>query len=108
MIAGPIDGLYDWINSNPAPVTTEEAFDCVVLALEITGQVASAKVRETHEGVVIDYFHIKAWGAMVDRQQTVGHGIGPDSLLRFPPISDFRHARRIRLVPGLLFTAPDR
>ena len=40
------------------PVTTGEAFDCVVLSLEITGRVASAKVRETHEGAVIDYFHL--------------------------------------------------
>ncbi len=29
MIAAPIEGLYDWVNSNPAPVTTGEAFDCV-------------------------------------------------------------------------------
>lgn len=59
MIAAPIEGLYDWVNSNPAPVTTGEVFDCVVLSLEITGRVASAKVRETsHEGAVIDYFHL--------------------------------------------------
>ena len=58
MIAAPIEGLYDWVNSNPAPVTSGEAFDCVVLSLEITGRVASAKVRETHEGAVIDYFHL--------------------------------------------------
>ena len=62
MIAAPIEGLYDWVNSNPAPVTTGEAFHCVVLALEITGRVATAKVRETHEGVVIDYFHLLKHG----------------------------------------------
>ena len=58
MIAAPIEGLYDWVNSNPAPVTTGEPFDCVVLSLETVGRVASAKVRETHEGAVIDYFHL--------------------------------------------------
>jgi hypothetical protein len=58
MIAAPIDGLFDWVNSNPAPATTGEAFDCEVLSLEITGRVASAKVRETHEGTVIDYFDL--------------------------------------------------
>ena len=58
MIAAPIEGLYDWVNSNPAPATTGEAYDCVVLSLEITGRVASAKIRETHEGAVIDYFHL--------------------------------------------------
>ena len=30
MIAAPIEGLYDWVNSNPAPVKTGESFDCVV------------------------------------------------------------------------------
>ena len=44
MIAAPIEGLYDWVNSNPAPAATGEAFDCVVLSLEITGRVASAKL----------------------------------------------------------------
>ena len=58
MIAAPIEGLFDWVNSNPAPGTTGEAFDCEVLSLEITGRVASAKVRETHEGAVIDYFQL--------------------------------------------------
>ena len=58
MIAAPIEGLYTWVNSNPAPVITGEPFECEVLSLEITGRVASAKVRETHEGTVIDYFHL--------------------------------------------------
>ena len=58
LIGAPIEGLYDWVNSNPAPVTTGEAFDGVVMSLEITGRVASAKVRETHDGAVIDYFHL--------------------------------------------------
>jgi Putative lumazine-binding len=62
IIPAPIKGLYDWVNANPAPVTTGEAFDCVVLSLEISGRVASAKVRETHEGAVIDYFHLLKHG----------------------------------------------
>jgi hypothetical protein len=58
-IASPIQVLYDWRAENPAPETAGETFDCVVLSVEITGRVASAKVRETHEGeVAIDYFHL--------------------------------------------------
>ena len=63
VIAAPIEGLFDWVSSNPAPATTGEAFDCEVLSLEITGRVASAKVRETHEVVAfIDYFHLLKHG----------------------------------------------
>lgn len=59
MIAAPIEGLYDWVNSNPAPVETGEGFDCSILAIEVTGRVAAATVRETsHEGAVIDYLHL--------------------------------------------------
>ncbi len=59
MIAAPIEGLYDWVNSNPAPTKTGEAFGCAILTIEVTGRVAAATVRETsHEGDVIDYFHL--------------------------------------------------
>jgi len=59
MIAAPIEGLYDWVASNPAPSETGESFGCAVLAIEVTGRVAAATVRETsHEGDVIDYFHL--------------------------------------------------
>ena len=59
MIAAPIEGLYDWVNSNPAPAETGEIFGCAILATEVTGRVAAATVRETsHEGDVIDYFHL--------------------------------------------------
>jgi hypothetical protein len=59
MIAAPIEGLYDWVDSNPAPATTGEVFDCSILSIEITGRVAAATVRESsHEGNVIDYFHL--------------------------------------------------
>ena len=59
MIAAPIEGLYDWVNSNPAPAATGEVFGCSILAVEATGRVAAATVRETsHEGAVIDYFHL--------------------------------------------------
>jgi len=62
MIAAPIEGLFEWVNSNPAPATTGEAFACEVLSVEITGRVATAKIRETHEGAVIDYFHLLKHG----------------------------------------------
>ena len=59
MIAAPIEGLYEWVQSNPAPAETGEVFDCVILAIEVTGRVATATVRESsHEGAVIDYFHL--------------------------------------------------
>ena len=59
MIAAPIEGLYDWVNSNPAPAETGEIFSCSTLVIEVTGRVATATVRETgHEGDVIDYFHL--------------------------------------------------
>ncbi len=59
MIAAPIEGLYEWVQSNPAPAETGEVFDCLNLAIEVTGRVATATVRETsHEGAVIDYFHL--------------------------------------------------
>ncbi len=59
MIAASIEGLYDWVESNPAPAETGEAFGCAILAIEVTGRVAAATVRETsHEGDVIDYFHL--------------------------------------------------
>lgn len=55
MIAAPIEGLYDWVNSNPAP----EFFNLSILAIEVTGRVASATVRETDShGDAIDYFHL--------------------------------------------------
>ena len=54
MIAAPIEGLYDWVSSNPAP----EVFNLSILTIEVTGRVAVAKVRETDShGDVIDYFH---------------------------------------------------
>jgi hypothetical protein len=54
MIAAPIEGLYDWVSSNPAP----EVFKLSILAIEVTGRVASATVRETDShGDVLDYFH---------------------------------------------------
>lgn len=64
MIAAPIEGLYDWVNANPAPAATGEVFGCSILAIEVTGRVAAATVRETsHEGDVIDYFHLLKDGA---------------------------------------------
>lgn len=55
MITAPIEGLYDWVNSNSAP----ETYSCAILDIEITNRVAAAKIRETDShGTVIDYFHL--------------------------------------------------
>ena len=55
MITAPIEGLYDWVNSNPAPATYAGS----VLDIEITNRVAAATVRETEShGDWIDYFHL--------------------------------------------------
>ena len=54
-ITAPIEGLYDWVASNPAP----ETYNCSILGIEITGRVAAATVRETDaHGDVTDYFHL--------------------------------------------------
>ena len=59
MIAAPIQGLYDWVASNPAPAESGDVFRCAILAIEVTGRVAAATVRETsHEEDVIDHFHL--------------------------------------------------
>ena len=55
LIAAPIQGLYDWVESNSVP----EDYTCTVLGIEIIGRVATAKVRETDlHGDVIDHFHL--------------------------------------------------
>ena len=55
MISAPIEGLYEWVDSNPPP----EGYNCLVLKVEITNRVAAATVRETDShGDVIDYFHL--------------------------------------------------
>jgi hypothetical protein len=55
MIAAPIQGLYDWVESNSIPA----GYKCAILGIEVTGRVASAKIRETDpHGDVIDYFHL--------------------------------------------------
>jgi hypothetical protein len=55
MIAAPIEGLYDWVESNSVPA----AYNCEILGIEITNRVAAAKIRETDlHGDAIDYFHL--------------------------------------------------
>lgn len=75
MIAAPIEGLYDWVSSNPAP----EVFNLSILEIKVTGRVAAVTVRETDShGDVIDYFHLlkdgdrwgivsKLWDAETDK-----------------------------------------
>ena len=59
LIAAPIAALYDLVAGNPAPAATGEPFSCETLGLDVTGRVATAKVRESdHHGVVIDHFHL--------------------------------------------------
>lgn len=55
MIAAPIQVLYDWVEANTVP----DGYNCTVLDIEITGRVATAKIRETDlHGDVIDHFHL--------------------------------------------------
>ena len=59
LIAAPIAALYDWVAANPAPAATGDAFSCETLGIELTGRVATARVRESDaHGVVIDHFHL--------------------------------------------------
>jgi putative lumazine-binding protein len=55
LITAPIEGLYEWVDSNPPP----DFYNCLVLDVEITNRVAAAKIRETDShGDVTDYFHL--------------------------------------------------
>lgn len=55
LITAPIEGLYDWINSNPAP----DRYQCSVLDIKTTNRVATATIRERDpHGNWIDYFHL--------------------------------------------------
>ena len=55
LIAAPIQGLYEWVESSGVP----DFHKCEILGIEITNRVASAKIRETDShGDVIDYFHL--------------------------------------------------
>lgn len=59
LIAAPIQGLYEWVEANPAPAATGDVFKCDILTIEVTNRAATATVRETsHDEVVIDYFHL--------------------------------------------------
>jgi Putative lumazine-binding len=55
LIAAPIQALYDWVGSNPAPA----GYECSILDIDITNRAAAAKVREKDaHGVFVDYFHL--------------------------------------------------
>ena len=59
LIAAPIVELFKWVAANPAPAATGDPFSCETLGIEMTGRVATAKVRESdHHGVVIGHFHL--------------------------------------------------
>lgn len=42
----PIQGLYDFVSSNPAPAKSGEPFSASVAAIEVAGSIASAKITE--------------------------------------------------------------
>jgi hypothetical protein len=42
----PIQGLYDFVSSNPAPAQSGEPFSASVAAIEIADSIASAKITE--------------------------------------------------------------
>lgn len=55
LITAPIEGLYDWVNSNPAP----DPYQCSVLDIKTTNRIATATIREREpHGIWIDYFHL--------------------------------------------------
>ncbi len=55
LIAAPIEGLFDWVGSNPAP----DSFSFSILEIAVTGRVAAVTAREIDShGSVIDYFHL--------------------------------------------------
>jgi hypothetical protein len=55
----PIVELFNWVAANPAPAATGDPFSCETLGIEMTGRVATARVRDSdHHGVVIDHFHL--------------------------------------------------
>ena len=53
LIAAPIQALYDWVGSNPAP----EGYECSILDIDITNRAAAAKVLEKDaHGEFVDSF----------------------------------------------------
>lgn len=42
----PIQGLYDFVSSNPAPAKSGEPFSASVATIEVAGSIASAKIIE--------------------------------------------------------------
>jgi len=55
----PAAFAVNWVAATPAPAATGDPFSCETLGIEMTGRVATARVRERdHHGVVIDHFHL--------------------------------------------------
>lgn len=46
LMVTPIQGLYDFVSSNPAPAKTGEPFSASIAAFEVAGSIASAKIIE--------------------------------------------------------------
>ena len=55
VITAPIQGLYDWVESNGIP----ESYNCSILDIEVTGRVATARIHEADShGEYVDHFHL--------------------------------------------------
>ena len=46
LLVVPIQGLYDFVTSNPAPAKSGEPFSASIAAIDIAGSIASAKITE--------------------------------------------------------------
>lgn len=60
MMIVPIQGLYDFVASHDAPAKTGEPFEASVVAIEIAGSVASARITEkSYQGFdFTTFFHL--------------------------------------------------
>jgi hypothetical protein len=56
----PIQGLYDFVAANDAPVKTGEPFSAAVASIEVAGSVASARIAEkSYQGSdFTTFFHL--------------------------------------------------
>jgi hypothetical protein len=46
LLAGPIQALYDFVDSHDAPAKSGEPFEASVAAMEVAGSAASARISE--------------------------------------------------------------
>jgi hypothetical protein len=60
LIVTPIEGLYDYVRSNPAPARSGEPYSCSVSSIDVAGSVASVRITErSYQGHdFIDFLHL--------------------------------------------------